>query len=84
MSDILERHYTLAELAKLWHLSPHTLRAWFIEEPGVIRNGVPKLIRGRQKVYILLRVPESVARRVYRRRTNQPPEDLPGERKLIG
>ncbi|HEY6371270.1 MAG TPA: hypothetical protein VIX37_11880 [Candidatus Sulfotelmatobacter sp.] len=70
-ADFLERHYTLAELAKAWHVSRPTLHAWFAEEAGVIRYGSDKLKKGRQRTHISLRVPESVARRVYRRRTGR-------------
>ena len=68
-SDILERHFTLAELAKAWHTSWYTLKSWFRDEPGVIRYGGQKLKKGRQRTHVSLRVPESVARRVYRDRT---------------
>jgi hypothetical protein len=65
----LEKHYTLSELAKLWHVSRPTLESWFRAESGVIRYGSDKLKKGRQRTHVSLRVPESVARRVYRRRT---------------
>lgn len=67
--DFLEPHYTLAELAKAWHMGWHTVEAWFADEPGVIRYGATKLKRGRQRTHQSVRVPESVARRVYRART---------------
>jgi len=67
--DFLERHYTLTELASQWQVSRRTLRPWFINEPGVIRYGTGKLNKARQRSYVSLRIPESVARRVYRRRT---------------
>jgi hypothetical protein len=70
-ADFLERHYTLTELGKAWHMSRHTLRDWFIDEPGVIKFGVQKLNKARQRVHVSLRVPESVARRVYRARTGR-------------
>lgn len=69
--DFLERHYTLTELAKRWHVGVRTIRPWFIDEPGVIKYGTDKLKRGRQRTHVSLRVPESVARRVYRKRTGQ-------------
>jgi hypothetical protein len=69
--DFLERHYTLAELADAWHVSRKTLAGWFRHEPGVIRYGTDKLKKGRQRVHVSLRVPESVARRVYRARTGR-------------
>ena len=67
--DFLERHYTLTELARQWQVSRRTLRPWFINEPGVIRYGTGKLTKARRRSYVSLRIPESVARRVYRRRT---------------
>jgi hypothetical protein len=64
MISIDERHYTTAELAEKWHLDPKTLREIFKKEPGIImlrshRNSVRR--------YSSIRIPESVARRVYTR-----------------
>jgi hypothetical protein len=67
--EFAERHYTLAELALNWHVSVRSLRDWFLDEPGVIRWGTPTLTKGRKRTYLSLRVPESVALRVYRRKT---------------
>jgi hypothetical protein len=69
--DFLERHYTLTELARQWRISRRTLRPWFIDEPNVIRYGTGKLNKARKRSYVSLRIPESVARRVYRRRTGR-------------
>jgi hypothetical protein len=33
----LERHYTVAQLSKLWFFSESTIRRLFIKEPGVIK-----------------------------------------------
>lgn len=71
--DFMERHYTLAELAKTWHVSRYTLEAWFRNVPGIIRYGTAKLNKGRKRTYVSLRVPESVARRVYKERTGSAP-----------
>ena len=43
MTDFMERHYTLAELGKAWHMSRTTVRSWFADEDGVIRYGAEKL-----------------------------------------
>lgn len=67
--DFLERHYTVGELARGWHLAAGTVRRWFENEPGVIRVGEQRLRKGKTRAYVSLRVPESVAQRVYRRRT---------------
>jgi hypothetical protein len=80
-AEFLERHYTLGELSESWHMSLATLRAWFINEPGVIKFGTAKLNKGRKRVYVSLRVPESVARRVYRRRTSSDIQPAIGSRK---
>ena len=70
-AEFLERHYTVGELAKAWHLALRTVRAWFVDEPGVIRYGNARLLKGKQRTHVTLRIPESVARRVYRRRTGR-------------
>lgn len=70
-ADFLERHYTVGELAKAWHLGRRTITAWFENAPGVIRFGAGKLTKGRKRTYMSLRVPESVARRIYRERTGR-------------
>ncbi len=73
-----ERHYTVAELASNWNISTDLIRDLFIDEPGVIvisrqtsahkrpprENG-----RGRPRVWRQLRIPESVAIKVYSRLT---------------
>jgi hypothetical protein len=71
--DFMELHFTLGELAEQWHTSERTLREWFINEPGVIKFGVAKLTKGRQRPYVSLRIPASVALRVYLRMTGDRP-----------
>jgi hypothetical protein len=70
-AEFMERHYTLAELAKAWHVSRTTLEDWFRHEPGVVRYGSAKIKKGRQRTHVSLRVPESVARRVYAAHTGR-------------
>ena len=36
----LERHYTVAQLSKLWFFSESTIRRLFIREPGVIDRSI--------------------------------------------
>jgi predicted transcriptional regulator len=62
---LTERHFSVNELAKMWGLSPATTRRMFRDEPGVLRFGREK--KGHQRDYVTLRIPESVAERVYRR-----------------
>lgn len=63
-----ERHYTPQELAELWNLSDDTIRALFAKEPGVLVVGSSDAKRSRR--YRTLRIPESVALRVYARTVN--------------
>ncbi len=75
--EFAEKHYTLGELALHWHMSIRTLRDWFIDEPGVIRFGNAKLLKGKQRTYVSLRIPESVAARVYRKMTGKDIQQTP-------
>lgn len=61
-----ERHFTPKQLAELWLLHESTIRRLFIDEPGVLKYGGP-FRRGRRG-YFTLRIPESVAKRVYARK----------------
>ena len=62
-----ERHYTVAELAAAWRLSEDTVRRLFRNEPGVII--ISRQRRG-FRIYETIRIPESVAKRVYARFIN--------------
>ena len=64
-----EKHFTVAELAQMWHLGRSTVKNWFEREPGVVRHGEHRLRKGRQRPYVSLRIPQSVADRVYKRHT---------------
>lgn len=63
-----EPHYTPKQLADLWRLDESTIRRLFHDEPGVLKYGNSYLRSGRRE-YVTLRIPESVARRVYARKT---------------
>lgn len=63
-----ERHYTVGELAAMWNLSGEFVRQIVQHEPGVT-----EWVRqhpGRRR-YRVLRVPQSVAERVYRHALNK-------------
>ena len=62
-----ERKFTSEELAKLHGLNPTTIRRMFVDEPGVIRLGTSRR-RGKRQ-YFSLRIPASVAARVFGRLT---------------
>lgn len=63
-STVFERHLTAAELASFWKVNESTIRRIFLPEPGVIVIQHP---RRRTRTYKTLRIPESVAQRVYER-----------------
>ncbi len=66
LNDIAtERHYTIGEIAKLWHLDYKTVRRMFENEPGVLVFGPGE--RRHKRSHISMRVPESVMLRVHRR-----------------
>ena len=63
-----ERHYSLAELAGMWSLSADTVRRMFENEAGVLVFENP--VRSSSRRFRTLRIPESVAQRVYSRFSN--------------
>jgi hypothetical protein len=65
-SRIEERHFSVAELAERWNLSPDGIRKLFENEPGVLVLGDSSTQRGKRR-YTTLRIPESVPARVHRR-----------------
>jgi hypothetical protein len=67
--DPFERHYTPKELAEIWRLDESTMRRMFQDEPGVLKIGSTG--RRNKRDYVTLRIPESVAQRVYERRTRR-------------
>jgi AraC-like DNA-binding protein len=62
---LTERHYSVKEIAQCWGLSETAIRRLFRNEPGVLCFGKER--RGHQRAYWTLRIPASVADRVYRR-----------------
>lgn len=65
----LERHYSVAEIAKIWALSEKTVRRMFEDEDGVLKWGIPETRRKRG--YITMRIPESVLLRVHLKRAQR-------------
>lgn len=63
----LERQFTPKELAELWRLSEDTIRRTFQDVPGVMKIGTP--FRRGKRGYVTLRIPESVAVKVYEERS---------------
>jgi len=62
------RHFSPAELAVIWNLDPTTIRRIFQDETGVLKIGKSSRRDGKRD-YTTLRIPESVALRVYTERS---------------
>lgn len=75
--DPLEPHYSVQEIAKWWQLDPETVSKVFRNEPGVLVLGNSGRKEGKRD-YTILRIPDSVLRRVYSRRTQRQSSDLKG------
>lgn len=61
----IEKHYRIAELARIWGIGRETVRKIVKDEPGVIQ-----IRQGRKKAHTTYSVPESVARRIHSRMSN--------------
>lgn len=64
--DPFEEHFTPKELGQRWKFDETTIRRIFQDEPGVFRYG--RTHRRGKRDYITMRIPASVAERVYRER----------------
>ena len=62
-----ETIYTVKELAEMWKFSEDSIRNLFREEKGV---RVLKTLKTRRRTYSTLRIPATVAERVWRRLEN--------------
>jgi hypothetical protein len=62
-----ERHYSISELAEIWNLSRDSINRLLLKEPGVLIFKNPR--RG-HRTYRTIRIPHSVAERIYRRMQN--------------
>jgi hypothetical protein len=59
----LEPHFSPAELAETWGLSPDFIRDRFRDEPGVLKIDRPEKMHKRK--YVTLRIPRSIAQKVH-------------------
>jgi hypothetical protein len=64
----IERHFTPAELGKLWGLSAETIRALFEREPGVL---IVSTTEPGKRRYRTFRIPQRIAERVHTRLSSQ-------------
>ena len=66
-----ERHFSPAEVAKLWRVSIDFVRRQFAREPGVlVFAGGAALTPAKRRRYTTMRIPESVLKRVHNRVAN--------------
>ena len=63
-----ERHFSAHDLAEIWKLDETTIRRIFQGQPGVLKVGKSNRRDGKRD-YVTLRIPESVALRIYQERT---------------
>jgi hypothetical protein len=68
MEVAFDEHFTVQELAAKWKLSRRTVQRIMEKEPDVMRHGEE---RPGKRRHLTLRIPASVARRVYLRHTRQ-------------
>ena len=61
-----EQHFTVSKLATLWGYHADTIRVWFRDEPGCLVHVHHETCHGGRR-YTSIRVPQSVAERVYAR-----------------
>lgn len=67
MSRAAEQHYTVQQIAEMWHLAPSKVRRIFYGVPGVLRFESQGIL-GKRK-YTTLRIPASVLDEVHQRRS---------------
>jgi hypothetical protein len=66
-----DQHYTPAELSKVWHYSPNTVRRIFEDEPGVLKvTAAAPSHSPRRRRMVQMRIPARVAMRVHARLSN--------------
>ena len=66
---LIEKHFAPTELAEAWGFSARFIRELFCKEQGVVLIDRPEKLHKRS--YVSMRIPESVANRVYGRLTRR-------------
>jgi hypothetical protein len=70
-TTLFEQHFSPDELAEIWKLSKDTVRRMFEHEPDVLIFENPERCSDRRRR--TMRIPKSVAERVYRRLSTRRP-----------
>ncbi len=63
----IDPHYSPQFYAELWGVSPSTVTRWFQDVPGVLKLSKPS--RSGRRARVELRIPFSLAMRVYEQRS---------------
>jgi hypothetical protein len=66
---VIDQHYSPQFYAELWGMSPSTVIRWFQDMEGVLKLSRPA--RNGRRSRVELRIPFSVAMKVYREHTGQ-------------
>jgi hypothetical protein len=66
---MIEKHYTIAELAEVLSISLERTRQLVMDEPGVLKFA-PECKGGKPARRTMYRIPESVVQRILRRSAN--------------
>jgi hypothetical protein len=66
---MIEKHYTIAELAEVLNISLERTRQLVMDEPGVLKFS-PEHEGGRPTRRTMYRIPDSVVQRILRRSAN--------------
>ncbi len=66
-----EQHYTVQEVAKLWAMSPDTVRRLFEDDPQVLKVSMPRLLKNarKRKPRVSLSIPASALERLHHQQT---------------
>lgn len=67
VTPLPEPHYSPRVLAEVWGVSEGTIVNWFCDEPGVLK--LQKQSKNGNRTRCGLRIPKSIAERVYKERT---------------
>ncbi len=77
-STIFERHYSVPYLAKQLGYCPNKVQKWFKDTNGCLVDDYPETMHKRG--YISMRVPESIAKRIYAEHITRPKQAGKGVR----
>lgn len=78
MSEAVEKHFTVAQVAEMWGLSPGVVITLFRDEPDVLKIRIGRVMGRAKKIRESLRIPESALIRVHKHWSRTSAERKPG------